>query len=179
MLRSIFTITFLLLSSLVLSQERFMLDTEKSSIVYHAKHPAHKWSGINNAPKGVIEFNGNMPNRIAVKANLVDFDSKSANRDSNALRIFNAIEFPEVSFYSEQLRLNKNDSIRITGEFGLSGYKIAQSLDLAYTESDNEYRIEGEFIVDLGSTGIRLPRFLFKPIQSKIRCVIRLYFVKN
>jgi polyisoprenoid-binding protein YceI len=114
-----------------------------------------------------------------VKANLVDFDSKSANRDSNALRIFNAIEFPEVSFYSEQLRLNKNDSIRITGEFGLSGYKIAQSLDLAYTESDNEYRIEGEFIVDLGSTGIRLPRFLFKPIQSKIRCVIRLYFVKN
>ena len=102
-----------------------------------------------------------------------------ANRDANALRIFNAIEFPEVSFYSQQLRLNKNDSIRIIGEFGLSGYKIAQSLDLAYTESDNEYRIEGEFIVDLGSTGIRLPRFLFKPIQSKIRCVIRLYFIKN
>ncbi|MEL0272204.1 MAG: hypothetical protein VW932_03805, partial [Flavobacteriaceae bacterium] len=67
-----------------------MLDTEKSSIVYYAKHPAHKWSGVNNSPKGVIEIENNTPNRIAVKANLADFDSKSANRDANALRIFNA-----------------------------------------------------------------------------------------
>lgn len=156
-----------------------MLDTEKSSIIYHAKHPAHKWSGINNAPKGVIEFNGNMPNRIAVKANLVDFDSKSANRDSNALRIFNAIEFPEVSFYSEDVRLNKKDTISITGEFNLSNYKIPQSIDLYYDENELEYVIRGEFMVDLNQTKIRLPRFLFKPIESQIRCEIQLFFVKN
>ncbi|MEL0308765.1 MAG: YceI family protein [Flavobacteriaceae bacterium] len=156
-----------------------MLDTEKSSIVYYAKHPAHKWSGVNNSPKGVIEIENNTPNRIAVKANLADFDSKSANRDANALRIFNAIEFPEVSFYSEDLRLNKKDTLNVKGEFGLSGYKIPQSIDLYYDENESEYEIRGDFTVDLSQIKIRLPRFLFKPIESQIRCEIQLFFIKN
>ncbi len=178
-LRSTLFFTFLFLTGPIFSQNRLMLDTEKSSIVYYAKHPAHKWSGVNNTPKGVIEIENNTPNRIAVKANLADFDSKSANRDANALRIFNAIEFPEVSFYSEDVRLNKKDTISITGEFNLSGYKIPQSIDLQYGESDTGYSIKGEFILDLSQTKIRLPRFLFKPIESQIRCEIQLFFIKN
>ena len=95
-LRSTLFFTFLFLTGPIFSQNRLMLDTEKSSIVYYAKHPAHKWSGVNNSPKGVIEIDNNTPNRIAVKANLADFDSKSANRDANALRIFNAMLFSSV-----------------------------------------------------------------------------------
>ena len=178
-LRSTLLFTFLLFTGSIFSQNRLMLDTEKSSIVYYAKHPAHKWSGVNNSPKGVIEIENNTPNRIAVKANLADFDSKSANRDANALRIFNAIEFPEVSFYSEDLRLNKKDTLNVKGEFGLSGYKIPQSIDLYYDENESEYVIRGEFMVDLSQTKIRLPRFLFKPIESQIRCEIQLFFTKN
>jgi polyisoprenoid-binding protein YceI len=178
-LRSILFFTFLFLTVPIFSQNRLMLDTEKSSVVYYAKHPAHKWSGVNNTPKGVIEIENNTPNRIAVKANLADFDSKSANRDANALRIFNAIEFPEVSFYSEDVRLNKKDTLNVKGEFGLSGYKIPQSIDLYYDENELEYVIRGEFMVDLDQTKIRLPRFLFKPIESQIRCEIQLFFIKN
>jgi len=178
-LRSTLFLTFLFLTVPIFSQNRLMLDTEKSNIVYYAKHPAHKWSGVNNTPKGVIEIENNTPNRIAVKANLADFDSKSANRDANALRIFNAIEFPEVSFYSEDVRLNKKDTISIIGELNLSGYKIPQSVDLQYIESDIGYSIKGEFILDLSQTKIRLPRFLFKPIESQIRCEIQLFFIKN
>ena len=178
-LRSTLFFTFLFLTVPIFSQNRLMLDTEKSSIVYYAKHPAHKWSGVNNSPKGVIEIENNTPNRIAVKANLADFDSKSANRDANALRIFNAIEFPEVSFYSEDLRLNKKDTLNVKGKFGLSGYKIPQSIDLYYDENESEYVIRGEFMLDLSQTKIRLPRFLFKPIESQIRCEIQLFFIKN
>lgn len=178
-LRSTLFFTFLFLTGPIFSQKRLMLDTEKSSIVYYAKHPAHKWTGVNNSPKGVIEIENNTPNRIAVKANLADFDSKSANRDANALRIFNAIEFPEVSFYSEDLRLNKKDTLNVTGEFALSGYKIPQSIDLYYDENESEYVIRGDFTVDLSQTKIRLPRFLFKPIESQIRCEIQLFFIKN
>lgn len=178
-LRSTLFFTFLLFTGSIFSQNRLMLDTEKSSIVYYAKHPAHKWSGVNNSPKGVIEIENNTPNRIAVKANLADFDSKSSNRDANALRIFNAIEFPEVSFYSEDLRLNKKDTLNVKGKFGLSGYKIPQSIDLYYDENESEYVIRGEFMLDLSQTKIRLPRFLFKPIESQIRCEIQLFFIKN
>jgi polyisoprenoid-binding protein YceI len=178
-LRSTIFFTFLFLTGSIFSQNRLMLDTEKSSIVYYAKHPAHKWNGVNNSPKGVIEIENNTPNRIAVKANLADFDSNSANRDANALRIFNAIEFPEVSFYSEDLTLNKKDTISITGEFNLSGYKIPRTIDLQYIESDTDYSIKGEFILDLSQTKIRLPRFLFKPIESQIRCEIQLFFIKS
>ena len=178
-LRSTLFFTLLFLTGPIFSQKRLMLDTEKSSIVYYAKHPAHKWTGVNNSPRGVIEIENNTPNRIAVKANLADFDSKSANRDANALRIFNAIEFPEVSFYSEEARLNKKDTLNVKGKFGLSGYKIPQSIDLYYHENESEYVIRGDFTVDLSQTKIRLPRFLFKPIESQIRCEIQLFFIKN
>ncbi len=177
--RSTLVFILLFITGAIFGQDRWMLDTEKSSIVYYAKHPAHKWSGVNNSPKGVIEIEDNTPNRIAVKANLADFDSKSANRDANALRIFNAIEFPEVSFYSEDLTLNKKDTVSITGEFSLSGYKIPQTIDLNYSESDTGYSIQGKFILDLSLTKVRLPRFLFKPIESQIRCEIQLFFIKN
>ena len=179
LLRSTIIFTFFFLSGSIFSQDRLMLDSEKSSVIYYAKHPAHKWSGINGTPKGVIEFEENTPNRIAVKANLVDFDSKSANRDANALRIFNAIEFPEVSFYSEDLTLNKKDTVSITGEFSLTGYKIPKTIDLHYSESDTGYSIKGQFILDLSQTKVRLPRFLFKPIESQILCEIQLFFIKN
>lgn len=178
-LRSTLLFTFLFFTGSIFGQKRLMLDTEKSTITYYAKHPAHKWSGVNNLPKGVIEIENNTPNRIAVKANLADFDSKSANRDANALRIFNAIEFPEVSFYGEDLRLNKKDTLNVRGEFDLSGYKIPQSIDLYYDENESEYVIRGDFTVDLNQTKIRLPRFLFKPIESQIRCEIQLFFIKN
>ena len=175
------TLVFILLffTGAIFGQDRWMLDTEKSSIVYYAKHPAHKWSGVNNSPKGVIEIENNTPNRIAIKANLADFDSKSANRDANALRIFNAIEFPEVSFYSEDLRLNKKDTLNVRGEFDLSGYKIPQSIDLYYDENESAYEIRGEFTFDLSQAKIRLPRFLFKPVESQIRCEIQFFFIKS
>ena len=175
------TLVFILLffTGSIFGQDRWMLDTEKSSIVYYAKHPAHKWSGVNNSPKGVIEIENNTPNRIAIKANLADFDSKSANRDANALRIFNAIEFPEVSFYSEDLRLNKKDTLNVRGEFDLSGYKIPQSIDLYYDENESAYEIRGEFMFDLSQAKIRLPRFLFKPVESQIRCEIQFFFIKS
>ena len=175
------TLVFILLffTGAIFGQDRWMLDTEKSSIVYYAKHPAHKWSGVNNSPKGVIEIENNTPNRIAIKANLADFDSKSANRDANALRIFNAIEFPEVSFYSEDLRLNKKDTLNVRGEFDLSGYKIPQSIDLYYDENESAYEIRGEFMFDLSQAKIRLPRFLFKPVESQIRCEIQFFFIKS
>ena len=175
------TLVFILLffTGAIFGQDRWMLDTEKSSIVYYAKHPAHKWSGVNNSPKGVIEVENNTPNRIAIKANLADFDSKSANRDANALRIFNAIEFPEVSFYSEDLRLNKKDTLNVRGEFDLSGYKIPQSIDLYYNENESAYEIRGEFMFDLSQAKIRLPRFLFKPVESQIRCEIQFFFIKS
>ena len=62
---------------------------------------------------------------------------------------------------------------------GLSGYEIPQSIDLYYAENEFEYVIRGEFTVDINQTKIRLPRFLFKPIESQIRCEIQLFFIKN
>ena len=90
------------------SQDNFqwMLDSDESSIEYQAKHLLHKWIGINNNVKGVFLLKED-DSRIAIAANIADFDSGISNRDSNALRVLDAFNHPQVKFYSDQILISE------------------------------------------------------------------------
>ncbi|MDA0844255.1 MAG: YceI family protein [Bacteroidetes bacterium] len=167
------------LSGLALhAQQRMVLDSDRSSIEYFAKHPAHKWSGTNKAPQGIIEFVDSTPKRIAVKANLSGFDSKNANRDSNSLRVLKALDYPEVRFYSERISLNNMGKAELLGYFELAGVQSPASVELDYINEDEFFKLEGTHNVDLLAFEVDLPRFLFKAIDSEIELKLSLFFVK-
>ena len=68
-----------------------MLDKEKSNIKYSAKHVLHAWEGINNDVSGVAVYNESI-SKIALAAQVIDFDSGNSGRDSHSLEVLEALK---------------------------------------------------------------------------------------
>ena len=66
------------------AQETLMLKADQSYIKYDAKHVLHAWEGINENIKGVIVKDQEIE-KIAIAAQVVDFDSGNAGRDAHSL----------------------------------------------------------------------------------------------
>ena len=89
MLRNIFILFF---SFSIYSQGTLMIDSEKSSLSYDAKHFLHAWSGVNDNISGVIVYDKEI-SKIAIAAKVVDFDSGNSNRDTHSLEVLEALKF--------------------------------------------------------------------------------------
>ena len=76
-------------------QTTLMLDKEKSNIKYSAKHVLHAWEGINNDVSGVAVYNESI-SKIALAAQVIDFDSGNSGRDSHSLEVLEALKFPNI-----------------------------------------------------------------------------------
>lgn len=153
-----------------------MLIEDKSFIQYSAKHLLHKWSGINNNIKGV--FLQQNDSKIAVSANIADFDSGISNRDSNALRVLNALNYPQVKFYSTDIKIN-SDKITFNGELDFHGKKIQKSFEGTYVNTNDKLTIEGEFSVVLTDFDIKLPSLMLVKMDDFADIEFKLIFEKT
>ena len=130
MYKSIFFLIFISISNLSAQNEnKWMLDSKESVIEYNAKHLLHAWSGVNNDVKGV--FLEDSKSKIAISANIADFDSGISNRDSNAIRVLNALNFPSVKFFSNEILIS-SDTIELKGELDFHGKKINKIVNASY-----------------------------------------------
>lgn len=155
---------------------KLMLNTEKSFIEYESKHFLHEWTGKNNKIKGVIFIN-NEEGKIALVANIVDFDSGISNRDSNALRVLDAFKHPQVRFYSDQIIISDN-TISFDGELEFHGIKVNKRLDASYFEEVKTINIEGNFSIVLTDFDIKLPSLMLKKIDDFAKISYKLIFEK-
>lgn len=169
----LFIITTINLSA---QENKWMLIEDESFIQYSAKHLLHKWSGINNNIKGV--FLQQNDSKIAVSANIADFDSGISNRDSNALRVLNALNYPQVKFYSADISINF-DKITFNGELDFHGKKIQKSFDGTYLNTNDKLTIEGEFSVVLTDFDIKLPSLMLVKMDDFADIEFKLIFEKT
>ena len=153
-----------------------MLIEDESFIQYSAKHLLHKWSGINNNIKGV--FLQQNDSKIAVSANIADFDSGISNRDSNTLRVLNALNYPQVKFYSADISIS-SDKITFNGELDFHGKKIQKSFDGTYLNTNDKLTIEGEFSVVLTDFDIKLPSLMLVKMDDFADIEFKLIFEKT
>ena len=73
-----------------------MLKADQSYIKYDAKHVLHAWEGINENIKGVI-VKDQVIEKIAIAAQVVDFDSGNAGRDAHSLESWRRLNFQQLS----------------------------------------------------------------------------------
>ena len=104
-----------------------MLDQEKSKISYDAKHFLHAWSGQNNSVKGVIIIEDDVISNIAVAAEIADFDSGNSNRDAHSLEVLEALKFPMIKYYSDNIKRDDEVGI-INGKLEFHGEEKNLSL---------------------------------------------------
>ena len=69
-----------------------MVDSEKSSLSYNAKHFLHAWSGVNDNISGVIVYDKRFL-KLLLLLKVVDFDSGNSNRDAHS-RWFRSSKIP-------------------------------------------------------------------------------------
>ena len=143
----------------LLQAQQFVLDSEKSFITYSGSHPLHDWEGTSNDVKGIFIFQDEIPSRIAISTSVNSFNSKNSSRDAHSLEILDAINFPKVTFYSDQISLKEN-SVSYSGKLSLSGVSI-------------------DFIVNPSDFGIKLPSFMLVKMKDELSLKYNLNFKMN
>ena len=177
MYKTFFFLIFISISSLSAQNEnKWMLDGEKSLIEYSAKHLLHAWSGVNNDVKGV--FLENSKSKIAISANIADFDSGISNRDSNAIRVLNALNFPNVKFFSDDILIS-SDSIELSGELDFHGKKVDKIVNAYVNKKNDTLTIEGKFSIILTDFDIKLPSLMLVKMDDLAKINFKLIFKKS
>jgi polyisoprenoid-binding protein YceI len=174
--KTFFFLIFISISSLSAQNEnKWMLDGEKSLIEYSAKHLLHAWSGVNNDVKGV--FLEDSKSKIAISANIADFDSGISNRDSNAIRVLNALNFPNVKFFSDDILIS-SDSIELSGELDFHGKKVDKIVNAYVKKKNDTLTIEGKFSIILTDFDIKLPSLMLVKMDDFAKINFKLIFIK-
>ena len=177
MYKIIFFLIFISFSNLSAQNEnKWMLDSKESVIEYDAKHLLHAWSGINKNIKGV--FLEQSKSKIAVSANIADFDSGIGNRDSNAIRVLNALNFPSVKFFSDEILLTSNN-IEFNGELDFHGKKVDKIVNAYINQKNDTLTIEGSFSIILTDFDIKLPSLMLVKMDDLAKINFKLIFKKS
>ena len=161
------------------TDETWTINKNSSEILYLGKHFLHDWSGKNNNIKGLLLINkaSNEINKIAVLLHVKDFDSGNSNRDSHSLEVLNAMKFPEIRFYSENI-ISDNESITFKGNLEFHGKTISKDIIAVVNSKNNKIQLEGNFKISLNEFGIKAPSFMLSEMQDLIDLSFSLEFIK-
>ena len=172
----ILNISFILVLSILnlTAQETIMLKTEQSYIKYDAKHVLHAWEGVNKNVKGVIVKNEEIE-KIAIAAQVIDFDSGNAGRDAHSLEVLEALKFPSIRFYSEKIK-TQGDVLIFDGEVEFHGQKKSILVYSTIKDEDDSTIISGKFRLIPSEFLIELPSFMLVKMEDFLNIQFELKF---
>ena len=156
------------------SQETLMLKADQSYIKYDAKHVLHAWEGINENIKVVIEKDQEIE-KIAIAAQVVDFDSGNAGRDAHSLEVLEALKFPTIKFYSEKIK-TQGDVLIFDGEVEFHGQKKSILVYSTLKDDDDSIVINGKFRLIPSEFLIELPSFMLVKMEDFLNIQFELKF---
>ena len=158
------------------SQSTLMINNEKSTISYNAKHVLHAWDGVNDNISGVIIYD-NVISKIAIAAKVVDFDSGNSGRDSHSLEVLEALKFPNIKFYSDDIETEGN-AITFNGDIEFHGQK--KPITVLGTIDDNEslINVTGKFQIIPTEFSIKLPSFMLIEMEDYLNISFDIQFDK-
>ena len=156
------------------SQQTIMLNKGESYIKYDAKHVLHAWEGINQNIKGVIVKDTEIE-KIAIAAQVVDFDSGNAGRDAHSLEVLEALKFPSIKFYSEKIK-TQGDIMIFDGEVEFHGQKKPILVYSTVNEQEDSIVINGKFTLIPSEFLIELPSFMLVKMEDFLNIKFELKF---
>ncbi|MGD2004486.1 MAG: YceI family protein [Flavobacteriaceae bacterium] len=169
---------FLLLSLDVFSQSTtWKVLAEESTISYSAKHVLHAWKGINNKVLGLAVINATEKqlDKMAILVNVRNFDSNNSSRDAHALEVLDALQYPQVKFYSEEVNLTEN-SYSLKGTLDFHGVKAPLEVAGPAQWTAGKLKLSGNFDLQPTAFKIELPSFMMIPMEDELKFTFELTF---
>ena len=120
---------------------------ENSVISYSAAHILHPWEGINKNILGiaVVDSMNKTINKMAILVYVKDFDSNNSSRDAHALEVLEALQFPQVRFFSEKISVN-NEQVNLEGTLDFHGEKAPLEIVGKVNWFDKKLKLCGNFV---------------------------------
>lgn len=153
--------------------QQLRVDAQNSYISYEASHPVHDWSGTSNEVQGVMVLENDIPKRIAVLTPVSAFDSKNSNRDGHAVEVLEALLFPKVSFYSDDIK-SDGDRLILVGALKFHGISLPLTTNVDWKKQKDVWILEGAFDVQPSAFDINLPSFMLVKMRDNLSIRFRL-----
>jgi polyisoprenoid-binding protein YceI len=106
-----------------------------------------------------------------------DFDSNNSSRDAHALEVLEALQYPEIKFYSDEIKYNSK-TVRFSGSLEFHGISITQSIEADLSKTELGTELLGEFQLIPSDFGIELPSFLSVKMKDLLRINYRIVIDK-
>lgn len=153
------------------------VNKEKSIITYTANHSLHEWTGENHNVNAVIVLNDGekIIQKVAVSANVADFDSQNSSRDSHALEVLEAIKYPKVQFSSTTIA-QQGLLITVTGNLIFHGITNPVTFEANVDKTKKGMVFEGVIPVSLEAFKVERPSFMLIKTDDLIRIKFHLEF---
>jgi polyisoprenoid-binding protein YceI len=155
--------------------QSWSLDPSRSEISYTGVHLLHQWTGVNKKLVGLMQTSQGAIDMIAVSAKVADFDSGNENRDAHALELLDVFDFPNVRFLAKKFTRN-GQKVVMDGVLQFRGVNRDISVTMNLEESEDQYKVYGDFTVQPTLFNMPLPSFMLKDIDDALDISVSLIF---
>ena len=170
------TLLFTLLISVNLcSQEFWEIDSNSSFIKYSGNHFLHNWDAQNDEISGLLNIENGTIYNVGVIAKVKDFNSGNSRLDSNAMRVVEALKYPNVIFRSSLIEQN-DDRVYLEGVLEFHGIKQNLKVEGKIESLEDQIKINMDFIIKLSDFEIKRPSLLLRKVEDEILVEINLNF---
>ena len=108
---------------------------------------------------------------------IADFDSGNSNRDAHSLEVLEALKFPMIKYYSDNIKRDDEVGI-INGKLEFHGEEKNITVNSIISENEEEIILKGTFQVKPTEFLIKLPSFMLAEIKDLLTISFDLYFKK-
>jgi polyisoprenoid-binding protein YceI len=166
------TLTFLLITvSIIYSQpKRVVADKKESSITYYLKHPLHEVESVSNEADCIADIDPVKKEieKVEVQVDVTTFNSGNSNRDSHAMEVIDALDYPYATFSSSEIK-QIGDSLDVKGKLTFHGISKDISISAFPKWSGNKLIVNGKFNISLTAFKVERPSLLMIPVEDNLK----------
>ena len=148
-----------------------------SWITYRITHPLHEIEATSKDVVYHVEIDAAKKEVLSVSADVdvTTFDSGNSNRDSHAMEVIDAIDYPEVNFASSSI-VQAGDTLKIAGTLTFHGVTHEVVLAAIPRWTPERLEVSGHFELSLTAFKIERPSLLMIPVEDALRFTFAVAF---
>jgi len=167
--------SIVIFGSLVVSAQPVVVHAvkEETSVTYKLVHPLHEIEATSKD----VEFQAELDTAkreiksVSAVVDVMSFDSGNSNRDSHAMEVVDAIDFPEVKFTSTSIT-QLADTLTVSGKLTFHGVTKEVKMNSVSTWSDKKLDVRGTFNLSLTDFKVDRPSLLMIPVNDTLRFTV-------
>ncbi len=156
--------------SIFAQTERLQAVKNESHITYKLTHPLHEIESVSKEATCYINADTSKKEitAVAVQVGVTTFNSGNSNRDSHAMEVVDALDYPYARFISTSVVQN-GDSVIATGKLTFHGITKVITMHASTNWSAHQLVVKGGFDISLTAFHIKRPSLLLIPVNDDLK----------